>query len=261
LSAALASSLLLGSLLLASLPASADPPLASAEDTSAARSLPPALSSAKPSAKQLARAKRLFEQGLSSYEKGDFTAAAKFLLKAHAITPSPELAYNLGRIYERMDDAARAVPLLRGYLQSGKVSKDEAADLERRIAALEARAAKALAPLSPRTPSERVLQGQARSLFEHGIGAFRNQDFEAARSAFASAHDLTPLPELAWNLALACERLGRTRDAADHFTTYLALQGQKVDPEEATLLNARIRALRVAAPKATRSAPTSAASR
>lgn len=225
------------------------------------RGMPPSLSHAEPSPKQLARAKRLFEQGLAAYEKGDLTAAADFLLKAHAITPSPELAYNLGRIYERMGDAPRAIPLLRGYLQSAKVTKDEAADIERRIAALEALAARTLFPLALRTPSEGALKGQARSLFEHGVTAFRNGDYEAARAAFASAHALSPLPELAYDMALAYERLGRSRDAADHFTTYLSLQGQQVDPTEVEALQLRIRTLQAGPPEPARTSAPSAATR
>lgn len=63
---------------------------------------------------------------------------------------------------------------------------------------------------------------RARTHFESGRLHFDEGDYEAALAEFQSAYELSGRDQLLFNLYLAYERLGRTREAADHLERYLA---------------------------------------
>ena len=82
---------------------------------------------------------------------------------------------------------------------------------------------------------------RARNHFEQGQEAYRKGKWEEARALFQAADALMPSPELAFNLALVCERSGRAAQAVRYYGRYL--KTAKVDKREARELRKKIAAL------------------
>ena len=64
-------------------------------------------------------------------------------------------------------------------------------------------------------------QHRAREHFQQGQEAYRQGKWERARALFEAADSLLPSPELAFNLALVCERSGRASEAVAYYRRYL----------------------------------------
>ena len=58
------------------------------------------------------RARTLFQQGLEHYQAGRLDKALQQLQQAWRLVPSPELAFNVARVYERMGEARQGISLL-----------------------------------------------------------------------------------------------------------------------------------------------------
>lgn len=186
------------------------------------------------------RARDLFTRGVAAYSAGRLEEAAGLLGEADALLPSPELAYNLGRVHERMGHVEEAVRYYRRYLDAGTADEASRADVEARVAALadlERRHRDAVMSLPPSTDE---LTAEAQRFFERGVAMFRRRRYDAALAAFTAAYRFAPLPEVVYNLAVASERTEHFADAVDFYREYL--RARPDDPDRAHI-EATIRAL------------------
>lgn len=178
-----------------------------------------------------ARARDLFTRGVAAYGAGRLEEAADLLGQADALVPSPELAYNLGRVHERMGHVAEAVRYYRRYLDTGTADAASRADVEARIAALndlERRHRESVMSLPPSTDE---MTAEAQRFFERGVAMFRRRRYDAALAAFTAAYRFAPLPEVIYNLAVASERTEHYGDAIDYYREYL--RARPDDPDRA----------------------------
>jgi len=181
-----------------------------------------------------------FEQGLAAYRKGELKQALADFVRASELAPSPELEFNLARVYERMGEAEPAIRHYRNYLASGAVPERERAQIEERIRDLIALLQRQLAQVKAPPPSSDALTAEARAFFERGLTLFRKRQYAAAQVAFSAARRFAALPELAYNLALTSERLGNSAEAVDYYRAYLRESKPAKDAER---VQARIKTL------------------
>lgn len=211
----------------------------------AAVSLAPAALEAQgrePSPEQIERARQLFVEGTEHYRAGRLDEALERFLGAWRAVPSPELAYNVARTYERMGDAQHGVEFYRHYLRQAAPDAAERRDVERRIAELEAIARRQREQIIAQPPSQDELTREARTFFERGVTMFRRRRYEAAMAAFTAAYNFARLPEVVYNLAVTAERLGRTQDAIDYFREYA--RALPPDSAERPMIDRRVEQLR-----------------
>lgn len=171
------------------------------------------------SAAQTERARQLFVEASQHYQAGRLDEALQRFLEAWRAVPGPELAYNVARTYERMGDAPRGVEFYRHYLRLAPEAP-ERADVERRIAELEAIERRQREQIIALPPSQDELAQEARTFFERGVAMYRRRRYDAALAAFTAAYGFARLPEVIYNLAVTAERLGRTQDAVDYLREY-----------------------------------------
>jgi tetratricopeptide (TPR) repeat protein len=186
---------------------------------------------ATPDADAVKRAGALFAEGQAAYQQGKLKLAVDKLEQAYALAPSKEIEFDLGRVYERVGEPAKAIRHFRAYLQGEKLAPAERAEIEGRIDKLVQLQARQRAQLREAPPSSAALTSEARAFFERGKKLFRKGSYEAALAAFTAARRFAALPELAYNLALTSERLARNTDAVDYYRTYLREQPNAPDAE------------------------------
>lgn len=195
-----------------------------------------------------------FEHGLAAYREGELKQALADFARAYELAPSPELEFNLARVYERMGEAEPAIRHYRSYLASGALAERERAQIEARIRDLTALQQRQQAQVKAPPPSSDALTAEARAFFERGLTLFRKRQYEAALAAFSAARKFAPLPELAYNMALTSERLGRSAEAVDHYRAYLreaksAKDAERVQARVKTLLTERAPRARTDGPR------------
>ena len=195
-------------------------------------------------ASELQRAKQCFTQGQAAYKRGAFAEARDGFLCAYELAPSPELAWNLGRVYERVGEAAESIRYYQLYLSMAPNDAREHHAVEQRIAALQALLERQRASIRAALPSSAELNQEARTFFERGVKLYARGRYEAALVAFTAALRASGAPELRYNLAVTAERLGQAQDALDHYRAYLAALPEAEDKAEVA---ARIDALRARA--------------
>jgi tetratricopeptide (TPR) repeat protein len=156
------------------------------------------------------------------------------------LAPSAELEFDLGHVYERLGEAEAAIAHYRNYLQQPRLEDSERQQINKRIANLLALQARQRAPLIESPPPREVMDAEAYAFFQRGTKLFRQAKYDAALIAFTEARRFAKLPELNYNLAVTCERLGRNSDAATHYRAYLR---EAEAPKDAEQVEARIRAL------------------
>ena len=96
----------------------------------------------QPTQEQISRARTLFVEGSGHYQAGRLNEALDAFLEAWRILPNPALAYNVARTYERISDTQRSIEFYGHYLRHAAPDATERAEVERRIAALRAVAAR-----------------------------------------------------------------------------------------------------------------------
>lgn len=176
----------------------------------------------------LRSARTAFFEGQRAYESGDFARAAERIRQAHALTGSPELAFNVARVYERMSEYDDAIRYFRIYLES-RPGERERADVEGRVAELRAAQRRQREQVFTAPPSTDELTSEARTFFLRGVTMFRRRQYEAAMQAFTAAYRFAPLPEVVYNLAVTAERLESKQDAVDYYREYLRLRPSAPD--------------------------------
>lgn len=174
----------------------------------------------QPSPEQIERARTLFVEGTQHYQAGRLDEALERFLEAWRLVPSPELAYNVARNYERMGDARHGIEFYRHYLRQAAPDAAERQSVEARITELEAIAQRQREQIIALPPSQDELTQEARTFFERGVSMFRRRRYEAAMAAFTAAYNFARLPEVVYNLAVTAERLDHTQDAIDYFREY-----------------------------------------
>lgn len=193
----------------------------------------------------LERARRLFEEGQRAYAEGRLDEAARRMKEAYRITRSPELAYNVARVFERMGEARLAIRYFRIYVRHeqhhGTLDEAQRTDIDRRIQALQDMAKRHREQLYEAPPSDDALTAEARRFFKLGVAMFERGEYPAAMQAFTAAHRFAELPEVLYNMALTAERLERWRDARDFYREYLRVR--PAAPDRAHVQN-KIRELR-----------------
>lgn len=199
-----------------------------------------------PDSPRIARARELFAQGMQAYQANDFERAASLLTQVDEVLPSPEIAYNIAYCYQRMSEPERAVRYYRRYLETGSPTPAERADVEARIAAMEALRVRQRELTMALPPTEDAMTADAAALFDSGRQMFQRRRYPAALQAFSAAAAAfqavgREVPELVYNLAITSERIGSLDDAADYYEEYLRQRPQ--DPE-AERLRAHVRRLR-----------------
>jgi tetratricopeptide (TPR) repeat protein len=80
-----------------------------------------------------------FQAGSAYFSNGDLRRALSEFLAARGDSDRPELDYNIGLVYERLADAARAVSAYERFLARGDIEGDQRAEVEKRIADLRVR--------------------------------------------------------------------------------------------------------------------------
>lgn len=198
---------------------------------------PPA---ANPASGALDAARACFRSAQAAYAAADLAAALEGFQCAHRLAPSPELHWNLARVYERMGEADQGILHYRAFLDSAKVARRERRQVEARIAALVELRSRRIASHTVPMPTPDALSAEARTFYERAVKLFGLRQYQAALAAFTAALRMSGAPELHFNLAVTSERLGRLRDARDHFRAYLDARGDAVDR---AAIEARIRAL------------------
>ncbi len=179
------------------------------------------------------RAQALFTQGVAAYDAGNLGEAARLLGEADRLAPSPELAFNIGRVYERMGEAPQAIRYFERYLHDGHPTDAERADITARIEALRALQTRQHDQIMTAPPSTDDMTAEARTFFLRGVAMFRRHRYDAALAAFTAAYRFAALPEVIYNLAVASERTGHTQDAIDYYREYL--RARPTDPGRAEI--------------------------
>lgn len=194
-----------------------------------------------PVSQRTQEARELFRAGQRAYEDGRFADAGKKMEAAYRLTRSPELAYNVGRVYERMGEFKKAIRFFRLYKKSTKPGSDERGALDERISELQAAERRQREQVFVSAPSNDQLTQEARAFFLRGVAMFRRDHYEAAMQAFNAAHRFAPFPELYFNMAVTAERLGSKRDARDYYREYLRLRPKSPDRAHVERAIARLR--------------------
>ncbi|MGF1469210.1 MAG: hypothetical protein ACFCGT_24050, partial [Sandaracinaceae bacterium] len=205
---------------------------------------PPAVGQEPAAPATLERARALFVEGTEHYAEGSLNEALEAFLSAWRLVPSPALAYNVGRLYERMGEARQGILFYRRYLERAAPDAAERAEVEARIAELEAMEQRQREGVIALPPSRDELTQEARRFFLVGVSMYRRQDYQAAQQAFMAAYTFARLPEVTYNLAVTAERLGQTRDAVDFYREYARTLPR--ESAERALVEARVRQLRAA---------------
>lgn len=190
---------------------------------------------------RVARARGFFEQGMAAYQANDFGRAAQLLTRADEVLSSPELAFNIAYCYQRMSEPARAIRYYERFLQTGSPTDAVRADVQARIAAMQALVTRQRELTMTLPPSTDAVARDASAFFESGRQMFQRRRYPAALQAFSAAAAAfqaldQDVPELVYNLAVTCERMQQLDDAADYYDEYLRQRPN--DPDAA-----RIRAL------------------
>ena len=187
-------------------------------------------------------AQHCFERAQAAYFEGRLAEARRGFECAYKQLPSPEMAWNLARVNERMGEVEAGVRYFREYLATAKISAREKRRVQERIQALVELGQRQASTLKLNPEEQRQALGEeARAFFDRGTKLYAGGHYKAAAAAFTAALQLSDAPELHYNLAVTSERLGETADALDHYRAYLDALPEAPDRGEVL---ARLDALR-----------------
>ena len=189
-------------------------------------------------------ARQLFVEGLAAYERGELHVAAEKLLASQRKYRHPQTAFNIARVLERMGEPRRSIYWYSAYLEHGRPTPAERADVEERIQLLEQLYQRQQGQLFEAPPSNDELTREARVFFERGVAMFQRGHYDAAMQAFTQAHRFAPFAELLYNMAVTAERLEAWRDAIDFYREYLRLRPRAPDRAQVEEHIAELRAQR-----------------
>jgi hypothetical protein len=100
--------------------------------------------------------------------------------------------------------------------------------------------ARAQEPKGPEPPPDTELADEARDQYEAGAGFYRDADYASAATAFQRAYELSPSPELLYNLAQAERLSGDCAAALQHYEQLADLHPERSPAD----LDQKIQAMR-----------------
>jgi len=168
-----------------------------------------------------ASARQCFERAQTDYHAGRLAEARRGFECAYVQLPSAELAWNLARVSERMGDVEEGMRYFQEYLTLAQPPQGERRRVETRIAALRKLGERQAVALKPSSDVGKAMSREARTFFARGTKLYKSRHYEAAAAAFVAALQLSPAPELHYNLGVTAERMQRFEDACDHYSAYL----------------------------------------
>lgn len=209
-------------------------PAQAATETSRSTATDAIASNAQPAAARSvsAEAKACFQKAQAAYAVGDLAAALKGFLCAFQAAPSPELHYNLARVYERMGEADESTRHYQAYLAETQVTPQEKKRIDKRLQSLQELRERQRPPLTPAQPSTDALSAEAQVFYERGVKLYRGKQYGAAQAAFNAALQMSNAPELHFNLAVVAERMNHPQEAVDHYRAYLAARPDAKDRDK-----------------------------
>lgn len=193
---------------------------------------------------QAARAAELFQQGAAAYQRNDFQTAVRAFEQAYQLAPSSAMAFNVARVHGRLGNVEEAVRYYNLVLRDTQ-DPAERADIERRIAEMQAYAARRREGISQSLPSDSATAAEARTWFSRGVAFYRRRQYRQAQMAFEQAYVYTQAPDLLFNMAHTYEALHNCDRAIELYQEYL---NSRRDTAEATEIEAHIRQLRERCP-------------
>lgn len=177
-------------------------------------------------------AKACFQRAQEAYTVGDLATSLKGFLCAFQAAPSPELHYNLARVYERMGEVDESTRHYQAYLSLTQVTPKERRRIDKRLQSLQALRERQRPPLTPAQPSADALSAEARVFYERGVKLYRVKQYAAAQAAFNAALQMSSAPELHFNLAVIAERMNHPQAAVDHYRAYLSARPDAKDRDK-----------------------------
>ena len=182
----------------------------------------------------VAQAKAVFEQGASSYDKGQYGMAYDQFTRAYELSPRPGILFSRAQALRRLGGRTEeAIQLYQQYLALGETNR--AKDATQFIKELQ----------TPDVTGDLEVDTAAgKSAFDTGAKLYEKGDYAHAYDEFTKAWELTHRPGLLFSRAQALRRLGGQREQAIAlYSMYIAVgrrrtrQGRErvhhraVDPE------------------------------
>lgn len=184
---------------------------------------------------RLERARVLYTEGVAHYEADELDQAVRKLLAAQRAWRSPDIAFNIARCFERMGDAQHGIHWFNMYLRHGRPDQAARADVQRRIAELEALRERQAAQNNQQRANPAELTAESQRLYEQGVAFYRRGEYRTAYELFQNSCNVLSIAQargygecqnadLAYNLAQTAERLELWGDARLHYRKYLRIQ-------------------------------------
>jgi tetratricopeptide (TPR) repeat protein len=189
--------------------------MAAAAVTGCGASAAPAITASTPLADEEARA--LISEGREASLQGELGAARDAYVKAATLAPlNAQLAYDLGRVHEALNEPAPAVREYCRYMALAP-NAPEGDEVRGRIVRL--------------TPADELRRiEEARAQFQSGVALLQRRQYAAADSVFATVAQQVPsAPEPFFNRALSRAARGDRQPAMRDFERYLELAPQSQD--------------------------------
>ncbi len=184
---------------------------------------------------RIERARQLFTEGVQAYERNELDLAVRKLLAAQRTWRRPEFAFNIARCFERMGEARRGIHWFRVYLRHGRPDAETRADVNRRIAELEALRQRQQAQNQTQGANAAELTAESRRLYQQGVTFYGRGEYRTAYEIFQNACNVLSVAQqseygecsdadISYNLARTAERLELWRDARLHYRKFLRLR-------------------------------------
>ncbi len=158
------------------------------------------------------------EAARAYYKAGKYVLALEEFKKAHEISPTAGLTYNIGRCHERLSQWKEAITWYEAYVKLETNPRDKAEALDK-IELLKSKLGQ-----DDNTP-----EGRYRARMKAGRDAYGKGDYEGAIEEFKAAFDIKASQAALFNIAKSYEKMGRYEEAIDHYTQYLDLDPNASD--------------------------------
>jgi len=170
---------------------------------------------------RIGKAKEYYQKAMESYSYGKLRRAVDYFLKSYRIYPHPDIVYNIAKIYDKLGEDEKAIEYYKKYLKVKKgLDKKEKEEIKERIKKIEERKRRVELALKLKPPSKKVILKATLDFYKKGVKLYKKGYLKAAFEAFKSAYNLTPIPELLYNMALCMEKEGDIDIAIEFYKKY-----------------------------------------